>query len=684
MSDLRTIRRVTLEFLRAGPPHNQLLSPLTAYLAVCGEAGATVVHVEWEHAQFLRRIEEMRYERGTDEDPPRRLAVLDELGGEVAKFLGKIPALAGVLGGEAVEGEILHLRLVLSASELGLVPYELSKVPTGLQLPAEHWLLLQANTPVCMTRHVRGVPYRGIRWDRPARVLFVASDPAELPYEEHLEALVDAVRPWLHPGQEKPTPRKMGEDRRAYHYGDILTVMPDARIQDVQALCEKDTYTHVHVLAHGGVDDTSERLSYGIGLHGEIVTGRRFASAVTSPSDRGIDRPVVVTLASCDSANIGSVMSAGASFAHALHQAGIPMVVASQFPLSFEGSLTGVQRMYGERDGFLWGHNPLFMLQQLRRSLQITNEPTSHDWASIVVYEALPPELEDQLVHYEHNQAARGLKASEALLKRVEKMIPSSSYEEIDKALSSARGACTRACGEFADHGPYATEALALRGANYKKLAEVEYQLAMKPRLGTEKRRLHLDRCHKALDHSYERYRNAVAGMLNPKTGSQHKAQLHYVCVQMLALGTLLGKEEVTNGYWQIALLSARAHARLPEDEERAWALGTLMELHLLGVADPTLGPHPTPAPYKAEAVRSATELVDLFPKRGEFPVYSTYRQLGRYTHWWGAREFKAHLEREGVVRPWDVDDAWAQLVEVAGKLQEVLEPRLWKNQVEK
>ena len=34
------IRTVSVELLRAGPRHNQLVSPLTQYLGVCGNAAA--------------------------------------------------------------------------------------------------------------------------------------------------------------------------------------------------------------------------------------------------------------------------------------------------------------------------------------------------------------------------------------------------------------------------------------------------------------------------------------------------------------------------------------------------------------------------------------------------------------------------------------------------------------------
>ena len=45
------IRRVSVELLRHGPRHNQLLSPLTPYLAVCGDFPGGVVHAPYEQAE---------------------------------------------------------------------------------------------------------------------------------------------------------------------------------------------------------------------------------------------------------------------------------------------------------------------------------------------------------------------------------------------------------------------------------------------------------------------------------------------------------------------------------------------------------------------------------------------------------------------------------------------------------
>jgi hypothetical protein len=47
------IHNVKIELLRAGPAHNQLLSPLTPYLALCGADGPVTVHIPFEHEQLL-------------------------------------------------------------------------------------------------------------------------------------------------------------------------------------------------------------------------------------------------------------------------------------------------------------------------------------------------------------------------------------------------------------------------------------------------------------------------------------------------------------------------------------------------------------------------------------------------------------------------------------------------------
>ena len=120
------IRTVTAELLRTGPTHNQLLSPLTQYLGICGFSGAGIVTLPHEHATFLRRTNAMHYDGGADKE---RLAVLRDLGLDIAKVLGSVPNLPGALTAGGAAETLVHLRLTLTASELALLPFELSKVP---------------------------------------------------------------------------------------------------------------------------------------------------------------------------------------------------------------------------------------------------------------------------------------------------------------------------------------------------------------------------------------------------------------------------------------------------------------------------------------------------------------------------------------------------------------------------
>ena len=112
------IHTVTVEFLRAGPRHNQLLSPLTPYLAVCGESPAGVVNLPFEQAVFERQRDELSYGVIDQNDPDRRLGVLHQTGKDMAQILADVPGLPGALTSQGSQSEILHLRIVTSASEL--------------------------------------------------------------------------------------------------------------------------------------------------------------------------------------------------------------------------------------------------------------------------------------------------------------------------------------------------------------------------------------------------------------------------------------------------------------------------------------------------------------------------------------------------------------------------------------
>jgi hypothetical protein len=188
-------RTVTLELLRHGPPHNQLLSPLTRYLALCGNHPAETVTVPFEHQHFLTRQLALQYK----ESQETRELQWKETAQIMAEVLRGVPGLIAELSESEPEG-LTHLRLVLSASELALLPFEMADAPPGLP-GAGQPLALQSQLPLCITRQARRVGARSFLWplEKP-RILFAAAAPpgvGPIPLESHLLVLRRAVEPWM-------------------------------------------------------------------------------------------------------------------------------------------------------------------------------------------------------------------------------------------------------------------------------------------------------------------------------------------------------------------------------------------------------------------------------------------------------------------------------------------------------
>jgi hypothetical protein len=168
MNDIHDIK---LEFLRSGPAHNHLLSPLTPYMALCGADGPVSVHLPFEHAQLLSRLNRLRYEiDGVAVAASQREAELQELGEAIARTLGEIPALVSELRSARTEtSRLVNIRLAISAYELGLVPFEATFAPADTYGSGAPLLL---RTLTNMTREIRrGQPLR-VEWNRAPRILF--------------------------------------------------------------------------------------------------------------------------------------------------------------------------------------------------------------------------------------------------------------------------------------------------------------------------------------------------------------------------------------------------------------------------------------------------------------------------------------------------------------------------------
>ena len=92
--------------------------------------------------------------------------MLQQTAVDMARLLGSVPGFEGSLIGD--RETLVQLRLVLSASELALLPFELSKMPHGREYPGDNWLALQTQVALCITRHIRSVPREHVNWSRDA------------------------------------------------------------------------------------------------------------------------------------------------------------------------------------------------------------------------------------------------------------------------------------------------------------------------------------------------------------------------------------------------------------------------------------------------------------------------------------------------------------------------------------
>jgi hypothetical protein len=666
---MNTVRRVEVELLRHGPRHNQLLSPLTVYLAMCGDFPGGVVHVPWEHAEVLNLLDDLRYEVASAESNDRLAVVRDRAGSQLATMLTLVPGLAGVLSGEPADtGTLTHLRLIVSAAELAVLPFELAKVPVGAGSVGEEWLGLQPDRPVCITRNVRGATASG-RWPTEVRILFLSGD--DVPFADHLDLFGRVLEPW------RTDELVQRDDRPGWWSSEHLEVIERATLDEIRDAVARRDYTHVHVLAHGAEVEGRRSVRHGIALAGRVVTGSELALALAPAATRR-RLPTVVTLASCDSAAQGSVTTPGGSVAHDLHSSGIPLVVASQFPISEAASVPFTEGFYR---GQLAGEHPLVSISQVRRVLA-TQFGDEHAWASIVVYEALPDDFESHLQEMQYWQSRR---AHETALQRLERLATS----DTDRAALLARtggpfdhdfvsptsdvhraamALVATAEAALPASGPFTAECDGLRAAGAKRMAEVAFWLAEAPDVTADRRQELLELCIAQLDRALGDYLGAVHHLLASSDGTpQRKVTTYWIVGQTVLLQAILG-HEVDTDLRGIARWTTRLDLDHPDPIVRAWATVSQIELALVDLA--LNGPSHEVA---EQAVRSGRELARALGDGAEH-LMTTHRQLRRYVDWWGGERFVAALPELGIERsiPWSGEHG---VVATASAVADVLVP---------
>lgn len=618
------IRFAKLELLRNGPQHNQLLSPLTPYIALCGAAAPQTVHLPYEHRQLLTRLARLRYEQGgVAIAPEQRESELRELGEAIGRVFGAIPGLQTALDGAVREGApLVHLRLSLCALELGMVPFEAAIAPDNLPGSGAPLLL---RTPTVITREVRRSQPIDVHWAREPRLLFAFATPPGLrpvPAQAHLNALRRAIEPYV-PIADSPEQRLPGVRAQ-------LTVLPEASLKAIADACRSGDYTHVHLLAHGAPFEEAGHRRYGVALRSEgsdgmdVVDGERLAIALRGAGLNGAlkEPPTLVSLATCDSGTVQSVLAPGGSIAHALHDAGIPWVVASQFPLWMSASTIAVEALYG---GVLAGADPRFVLLELRQRLR-TEVPQTHDWASIVAYAVSPWDFDQQIRAFSDQQVRRRLNVRFARLDELAARPAGAQSEEAEfdtlaKAIRAEHAAwIARTAPHRAQRPAEHAEALGMSGASEKRIA-----IACA-------RRNQPEAAKTAYEAARDRYRQAVQAQ-----PTNHWAITQFVSIAATPLlmpddQALELVREQYGAWWSSARQIAAWQLPATQGRDRAWVLGTLAELELLASVYEGRAFRVREACERIE--RACREILDCVGP-DDFAVASTRRQLQRYLDAW-------------------------------------------------
>lgn len=413
------VNTITVELQRPGPPHNQLLSPLTPYLAMCSSRAANTVYLDFEQKDFLQQTQGLDYSQSQSFQEVQ----LGLIGSTMGRLLASIRSLSTVIA-EAAEpsrdgSALINLRLISDAAELSMLPFEAATAAPGF--PGEGQpLLLQSDAPICLTRESRKPEYRELEYyGKEQKILFAYAEfpNGRVPARAHLLGLRRAIDPWCD---------SVDAHKRLAFARSRITVLPNATLEAIREACSVEKYHYVHILSHGlpSQKNLSREQEFGLALHDTIdgskrdfVNGERLAGALC-----GYDRlnqtwwcPKVVTLAACDSGHQGALILPGGSVAHALHLAGVPLVVASQFPLTVPGSALLAEVLYA---GLLWGEDPFVLLHELRRRLYLERRD-GVDWASLVTYSNWPASQENSRLTFQYNQAVRALVATDYRLRAV-------------------------------------------------------------------------------------------------------------------------------------------------------------------------------------------------------------------------------------------------------------------------
>lgn len=602
----------TLSLLRAGPLDGAYLSSATSYLGFAGNQECVEVRSGLQHRELEIHLQGMRStEPFADAERTSHVRALSDA---VTNLVRDVP------GWSRPEGHtgFWHVNLAIDPHELTFLPFEL------MRSKRLHPLLLDRGRPVSFTRAVRGARPAKYSWPAKPRALLAWSnwDSSEIFGASHELEMRRALRLWA--GPPKGT--------AAEDFSEVLDILPNASLRDIQEACATTSYTHVHIAAHGVIQDARSERSFGLALRKEtsadpdVVRAEELSSALTRPTDTGTHRPSVVTLASCDSAHGIYVEQIEGNLARALHSEGFPFVLGTQFAISGDSS----SRIFGEfYTRILLGEDPriaLFYARQVAKAAQ----PNREDWASLVAYANFSENLSAELGAIAHNSALEGLRTA---TKWAYFALGSRSIELLKEANHRLDVAFDQLKGWLSTPSFRKGEGPGLLGSAYKRkaeLAELERQLR-------ESKDKELEtRARDYLVSARDQYREATK--LDPTN--------HWFAVQDLVITAVLTGHLRDEGQrWLACEYHAKNVALYSQDCDALWAHGSLVELYLLR---PLVEPDSITDSALDKCVYEANEHVKrVKSSKLDDHIEPLSRQLSHYVKWWptlASQSALAHL----------------------------------------
>lgn len=662
---MESFENVTLELVRPGPSHNQLLSPLTPYMALCGEGQPVTFHINIEHRKLLNRLRRLRYvsaegSQGSLAIPdPMREAEVTDLGEEVASILAQIQTLNSEISraqGSAASSmteqkeTLVHLRLVFSGSELSLIPFELAIAPQAF--PGEGLeFCLQGTMPIVITREIRRSRPMPLPWDQPIepRILFISAEPQGLsvPKKAHIHALRQAMESWIRWPRDQSTKRTSLVKER-------LRLLINPSVTEIYQECAAGQFTHIHILAHGASYEEAGEKRFGLALcqeadknQADIVSGKRLAKVLQasfSNCSPGRSHPLFVMLATCDSGNTGSMLIPGGSIAHDLHSEGIPWVFASQFPLTKKGSIKATETLY---PCLLHGEDPRLVLYEVRRQLYMTSDH-DHDWASLIAYVTIPSDsnkFSQQVSNFFERQKHRAIEVSFDRADNcddTDELCRNSALAEVETLLESWKKRLPT--GQSVNARTRRAECYGLHGSAYKRIALLCSESKEK-----EKQKEAMEKYAISLKY----YKLAMSEMVI------ENSRYYWTATQYLCLNSVIDSRIPDIEIFRFVRKLVKEDIDNSDRENQAWAYGTLAELELLSLfhQEEKDKNKLVKEQVKKKVLNSCNKIIEIMGAES-FHAVSTARQFKRYTDHWLEKESDGYNIAQAAVEALTPDNA--------------------------